>query len=54
MLDFRAVVSKLLYTFYSPENGLNHDLRVVFYVGYRNFDYLCGANAILNYEYDNT
>ena len=37
MLDFRTVLSKLLYTFYSSENGLNHDLHVVFYVGFRNF-----------------
>ena len=37
MLDFRAVLSKLLYTFYSSGNGLNHNLRVVFYVGFRNF-----------------
>ena len=37
MLDFRAVLSKLLYTFYSSENGFNHDLRVVFYVGFSDF-----------------
>ena len=37
MLDFSTVLSKPLYTFYSSENGLNHDLRVVFYVGFRNF-----------------
>ena len=32
-----AVLSKLLYTFYSSGNGLNHNLHVVFYVGFRNF-----------------
>ena len=37
MLYFRAVLSKLLYTFYSSENGLNYTLRAVFYVGFRNF-----------------
>ena len=37
MLDFRAVLSKLLYTFYSSGNGFNHNLRVVFYVEFRNF-----------------
>lgn len=37
MLDFKAVLSKLLYTFYSSENGLNYDLHVVLYVGFRNF-----------------
>ena len=37
MLDFRAVLSKLLYTFYSSGNGFNHNLHVVFYVGFRNF-----------------
>ena len=37
MLDFRAVLSKLLYRFYSSGNGFNHNLRVVFYVGFRNF-----------------
>ena len=37
MLDFRAVLSKLLYTFYSSKNGFNHDLRVVFYVGFSDF-----------------
>ena len=37
MLDFRAVLSKLLYTFYSSENGFNHDLRVVFYVRFSDF-----------------
>ncbi len=37
MLDFRAVLSKLLYTFYSSENGFNHNLHIVFYVGFRNF-----------------
>ena len=37
MLDYRAVLSKPLYTFYSSENGLNHDLYGAFYVGFRNF-----------------
>ena len=37
MLDYRVVLSKPLYTFYSSENGLNHNLHVAFYVGFRNF-----------------
>ena len=37
MLDFRAVLSKLLYTFYSSGNGFNHNLHIAFYVGFSNF-----------------
>ena len=37
MLDFSVLHSKVLYTFTLVVLGLNNDLHVVFYVGFRNF-----------------
>jgi hypothetical protein len=37
MLDFSALLSKGLYAFAFVVFWLNYDLRVVFYVGFRNF-----------------
>ena len=37
MLDFSALLSKGLYTFLLVVFGLNYTLRVVPYVGFRNF-----------------
>ena len=37
MLDFSALLSKVLFAFAFVAFGLNYDLRVVFYVGFRNF-----------------
>ena len=37
MLDFSALLSKSLYTFLLVVFGLDYDLYVVFYVGFRNF-----------------
>lgn len=36
MLDFSALLSKPLYTFYTPENGLTYTHYVAFYVEFRN------------------
>ena len=37
MLDFSALLSKDLYAFVLAVSWLNYDLRVVFYLGFRNF-----------------
>ena len=37
MLDFSALISKVLCTFILVVFGLYYDLHVVFYVGFRNF-----------------
>ena len=37
MLDFSALLSKVLYAFAFVVFWLDYDLRVVFYVGFRNF-----------------
>ena len=37
MLDFSALLSKVLFTFAFVVFGLDYDLHVVFYVGFRNF-----------------
>ena len=37
ILDFSALLSKGLYTFMLVVSWLNYDLRVVFYVGFRNW-----------------
>ena len=37
MFDFSALLSKVLYAFAFVVFWLNYDLRVVFYVGFRNF-----------------
>ena len=37
MLDFSALLSKALFTFAFVVFGLDYDLHVVFYVGFRNF-----------------
>ena len=37
MLDFSALLSKVLYAFAFVVFWLNYDLHVVFYVGFRNF-----------------
>ena len=37
MLDFSALLSKALYAFVFVVFGLDYDLHVVFYVGFRNF-----------------
>ena len=37
MLDFSALLPKVLYAFAFVVFWLNYDLRVVFYVGFRNF-----------------
>ena len=37
MLDISALLSKVLFTFAFVVFGLDYDLHVVFYVGFRNF-----------------
>ena len=37
MLDFSALLSKVLFTFAFVVFGLDYDLHVAFYVGFRNF-----------------
>ena len=37
MLDFSALLSKVLYTFAFVDFWVNYDRRVVFYVGFHNF-----------------
>lgn len=37
MLDFSALLSKVLFTFVLVVFGLNYDLHVVLYVGFCNF-----------------
>ena len=37
MFAFSILLTKSLFTFYSSGNGFNHNLHVVFYVGFRNF-----------------
>ena len=37
MLDFSALLSKVLFTFAFEVFGLDYDLQVVFYVGFHNF-----------------
>ena len=42
MLDFSALLSKVLFTFAFVVFGLDYDLHVAFYVGFRNF---CKTNT---------